>query len=279
MTQAIRFETRPRPTRVLALASGKGGVGKTNLAVNLAIALAQRGRRVALLDADLGLANVDVLLGLAPRESLLHVLRGERRIADVMLAGPAGIQIIPAATGITELSSLTPAQQLALLEEVDTLNGTVDALLVDTSAGVTPTALYFAAAAAETLVITTPEPTSITDAYALIKLLATRHGRQRFVVVVNMALHAADAERAFGRLSQVAARFLRVELEFGGFVPFDDAVRTAVRRQTPFVTAAPQSPAAAAIDRLAVRVDARPSLPTNGGLQFFFRQLVGEGGA
>lgn len=273
----IRFESKAAATRVIALASGKGGVGKTSLAVNLAVAMARADHRVALLDADLGLANVDVLLGLAPHESVLQVLRGDRRLADVVVEGPAGIQIIPAASGMAELTTLTAAQQLALLDEVDAFASQVDVLLVDTAAGISPTALYFAAAAAETLIVTTPEPTALADAYAVIKLLATRHARQRFAVVVNMAHHRADAEMAFGRLARVAARFLRVELEFGGFVPLDDAVRYAVRRQEPVVTMAPTAPAATAITQLARRLVARPRAAASGGMQFFFRQLVEEG--
>lgn len=273
----MRFEPSAGPARVLALASGKGGVGKTSLAVNLAVTLARETRRVALLDADLGLANVDVLLGLAPHASVSHVLRGERGLRDVVVEGPEGVRIIPAASGLSELTVLTAAQQLTLLDEVDAFAGEVDVLLVDTAAGITPTALYFAAAANETVVVTTPEPTALADAYALVKLLATRHGRRRFVVVVNMAHHRRDAEMAYARLARVAARFLQVELEYGGFVPFDDAVRYAVRRQQPVVTMAPTAPSAVAIAALARRLATRPRAGVGGGMQFFFRQLVGEG--
>jgi flagellar biosynthesis protein FlhG len=267
------------PLRVVAVASGKGGVGKTSVAANLAVSLARRGLRTWLLDADLGLANLDVVLGVSPTRSLLHVLREEARLDDVIVEGPEGVRLVPAASGVAELTALTIAQQRALLDEIDALDDEVDALLVDVAAGVSPSVLWFAAAAAETLIVLTPEPTALTDAYALVKLLALRHGRRDFLVLVNMAASVADAESAFRRLAQVTDRFLRVRLEYLGFVPFDDAVARAVRRQQPLVLSAPGSPASQAIGRLAQRLAARPPAQPTGGVQFFFRRLLAEAGA
>jgi|CXWL01.1.fsa_nt_gi flagellar biosynthesis protein FlhG len=263
--------------RVIAVASGKGGVGKTSLTANLAVTLARQGQRVCVLDADLGLANLDVVYGLAPRESLLHVLRGDRRLADVIVEGPAGVRVIPAASGIAELTALGASEQQILLDAVEELDGSVDVLLVDTAAGISSNVLYFAAAAAEVLVVITPEPTALTDAYALVKVLSTRHAVREFQVVVNMARGAADATGAFRRLARAAERFLGVRLEYQGYVPDDDAVGRAVRVQTPVVLGAPGTPASLAIASLADRLVRRPAAAPTGGMQFFFRRLLEEG--
>ena len=264
--------------RAIAVTSGKGGVGKSNVAANLAVALAHRGQRVCVLDADVGLANLDVLYGLEPREGVQHVLRGERTLADVMVEGPAGVRLIPGASGLAELTALSASQQLCLLDAVDALEGTLDVLLVDTAAGVSSNVLFFAGAAAEVLVVITPEPTSIADAYAVVKLLAARHGQRLFQVVVNMAAGVADAHAAFQRLARVAQRFLRVQLVYRGYIPFDDAVPRAVRTRRPFTIAAPGTPAAEAIAGLAAGLMASAPAGPSGGVQFFFRQLLEDGG-
>src|SRR5439155_61392 len=168
-----------------------GGVGKTNVTANLAVALARQGERVRVLDADLGLANLDVLFGLAPRLSLLDVLRGERRLAEVMVDGPAGVRVIPAASGCEELTALGPAERLRLLDEVDALDEALDVLLVDAAAGISQNVLHFTAAAADALLIITPEPTALTDAYALMQVLATRYGRREFLIAGNMGARGA----------------------------------------------------------------------------------------
>jgi flagellar biosynthesis protein FlhG len=265
--------------RVLAVASGKGGVGKTNVTANLAVALAQRGTRVWVLDADLGLANLDMIYGMRPLHTLEDVLRGERRLADVVAVGPAGVRLVPAASGVAELTALTPAQQLRVLEEVDALDGELDVLLIDVAAGISSNVLYFAAAASETLVVTTPEPTAIADAYALVKVLATRWGHRTFSVIVNMASSETDAAAAFERLASVASQFLGVRLESLGWVPCDDAVPRAVRARKPVVLATPEAPAARAIADIAGRLAAAARPETTGGLQFFFRRLLVEGRA
>jgi len=268
-----------RAPHVIAIASGKGGVGKTNLTANLAVALAGRGLRVCVLDADLGLANLDVLYGLSPERSLRDVVRGECGLSDVVVEGPGGVRVIPAASGFEELTRLGADEQLRLLAEVDGLEDSVDMLLVDTAAGISANVLYFTAAATDALIVITPEPTSLTDAYALVKVLATRYGRRDFLVTVNMAAGEADAEAAFRRLARVAERFLRVRLEYQGYVPYDDALPRAVRHQHPVVLAAPRSPASQALAALAGRLAVRPAAGPTGGVQFFFRRLVGEGRA
>jgi flagellar biosynthesis protein FlhG len=265
------------PLRVVAVASGKGGVGKTNVTANLAVALARQGRRVCVLDADLGLANLDVLLGLSPTLSLRHVLRDGRPLAEVIVEGPAGVRIIPAASGVEELTALAAADRLRLLDELETLDGSLDTLLVDTAAGISANVLYFSAAAADALIVITPEPTALTDAYALMKVLAARYGRSEFLVAVNMAAGSADAEAAYRRLARVAERFLRVRVEYQGYVPFDDAVPRAVRQQVPVVLAAPGAPASLALGRLADRLLARAPSAPSGGVQFFFRRLLAGG--
>jgi flagellar biosynthesis protein FlhG len=265
--------------RVVAVASGKGGVGKTNVTANLAVALAQRGSRVWVLDADLGLANLDMIYGVRPARTLEEVLRGERRLADVVAAGPAGVRLVPAASGVAELTALTPGQQLRVLEEIDALEGELDVLLIDVAAGISSNVLYFAAAATETLIVTTPEPTAIADAYALVKVLATRWGRRTFPVLVNMASSAADAAAAFERLASVASQFLAVRLESLGWVPADEAVPRAVRARKPVVLASPDAPAARAIADVAERIAVTAQAETTGGLQFFFRRLLVEGRA
>ncbi len=261
--------------QVIAVASGKGGVGKTNVVANLAIALQRRGKRVVVIDADLGLANLDTLLGLNPHATLRQVLRGECTLKDVLVEGPAGIRIVPASSGYEDLTQLSDGQRLTLLEQVDTLDGDFDVLLIDTGAGISANVLFFATAAQETLVVVTPEPTALTDAYALIKVLSKRYAEHAFSVLVNMARSELEARKTFTQLTRVAERFLNVSLRYAGWVPWDSEVPEAVRRQQAVVELAPATAATRALGGLADRLCAAPAeLRAKGGLQFFFRRLL-----
>ncbi len=261
---------------VFSVTSGKGGVGKTNLSVNLAACLAEAGKRVVLLDADLGLANVDVMLGLTPAVNLFHLFHEGARLSDILFDTPFGFRILPASSGTSEMQSLTTGQKLELLEAVDALDDEVDYLIVDTGAGINDNVIYFNIAAQERILILTPEPTSLTDAYAFIKVMKFKHGVERFRVVVNMAHNAVTAREIFARLHTACEHFLSgVSLDLAGIVPRDPAVRRAVVQQRPFVLADPDGEAARAVRAVARGIeewDVPESL--DGNIKFFWKKLL-----
>ena len=231
-------------TRVISITSGKGGVGKSNVVLNLCLALAKKGKRVFLLDADMGLANVDVLLGMTPQYTLEHFFSGERTIAEVVLTGPDNMRILPSGSGISELSELTFDQQQMLFSKLKDLGGEIDYLFIDTGAGISSNVLRFNASAGEVLIVANAEPTSITDAYALMKLLATKYQVRHFGLVANSVNSQADGQNVYDTLNRVCGQFLQVELHYLGWIPFDAAMRKAVRSQKPVMIGAPTAPAA-----------------------------------
>jgi len=278
--EGLRRQRTTKPVKVLAVTGGKGGVGKTNISANLAIAMCMLGRRVMLLDADLGLANVDVLLGLQPSHSLGDVVSGERRLQDIIVSGPAGVRVVPGASGLAEMANLTPAQHAGIINAFSELTEDLDALLIDTAAGISDGVLRFCSAANEVLVVVCDEPTSITDAYALIKVLSTEHNVSRFRIVTNMTHQGGDGRSLFEKLLRVSERFLQVTLDHAGSVPYDDRVWRAVQLQTPFVTAFPTSLAAGALKKLAHRADSwEGPRAARGNIEFFVERLLKGGGA
>ncbi len=185
--QGIRAMNKPKPVRVIAVTSGKGGVGKSNVSLNLAVSLSQAGENVLVMDADMGLANLDILLGLTPKQNLIHVLDGECSLDDIILEGPAGISIIPASSGVRRMAELTPAQNMGIIQAFSELTRPIDTLIVDTAAGLNDAVVSFVRAAKEIIVVVCDEPASITDAYAMIKVLNKDFGIQRMHVLANQA--------------------------------------------------------------------------------------------
>lgn len=261
---------------VLSVTSGKGGVGKTNLSVNLALCLGRLGRRCVILDADLGLANVDVVLGLTPEKNLFHVFHEGVSIRDILHPTPYGFSILPAASGVGEMLSLSTGQKLELLEAMDTLEESIDFLIVDTGAGINDNVLYFNLAVQERLLIVTPEPTSLTDVYALIKILKLRHGVDRFRVVVNMAKNDKSARDIFAKLYNACDQFLGgVSLDYVGAMPLDPTVRRAVINQTPFCCLDPGCSAARAVEAVAGNIAQwTPQDHLDGNIKFFWKKLL-----
>lgn len=263
------------PVQVIAVTAGKGGVGKTNVSVNLALALADLGRRVMLLDADLGLANVDVLLGLTPKRTLADVIEGRCELRDVLLLGPGGVRIVPAASGTQSMVHLSPMQHAGLIQAFSDISDNLDVLVVDTAAGIGDSVVSFVRAAQEVLLVVCDEPTSITNAYALIKLLNRDHGMTRFRVLANMAHSPQEGRNLFAKLTKVTDRFLDVALQYVGVIPYDESVRKAVQKQRAVYEAFPRSKASLAFKAVAQKVDSWP-LPANprGHLEFFVERLV-----
>jgi flagellar biosynthesis protein FlhG len=245
-----RRVARIRLARAIAITSGKGGVGKTNLAVNLSIALAHE-RRVCLLDADLGMANVDVLCGLSPRATLEDVLQHGRRIDEVMVLAPGGFRLVPGASGVASVANLGLQARRRLLAQLAALERHADMLVIDTAAGIASNSIAFAAAAHTVLVAVTPEPTSITDAYGAVKTIASKVREPRIRIVVNMANDRDEGEEVFRRIDRVSRTFLDLPLVLGGIVPFDPAVRACVRRREPVLLSEPDCPASKAIRAVA----------------------------
>lgn len=265
---------RREPVRVVAVTSGKGGVGKSNVATNIAVALGRHRRDVMLLDADLSLANVDVLLGLQPQYNLAHVLNGEVTLADTMLHGPAGIRIVPATSGNHAMTELTPGAQAAIVHAFQELERHPEWLVVDTASGISPSVARFVQAAQEAVVVVCDEPASITDCYALIKVFSRHYGVSRFQVVTNRTRNDADGHCLFTKLRKVADRYLDVVLRHLGNVPEDRCLKSAVREQRPVVEAYPSCDASRAFAEIALSLDALPARTAHGGIQFFFERLL-----
>jgi flagellar biosynthesis protein FlhG len=279
----LRRMVKPRPVRVLAVTSGKGGVGKTNISINLCVSAASLGRSVMLLDADLGLANADVLLGVTPTYNLSHVILGERTLEEVIVTGPAGIQLIPASSGTQSMAELSTAEHAGIIRAFSELSHPLDLLVIDTAAGISDGVVSFSRAAQDVIVVVCDEPASITDAYALIKLLNREYSISRFRVISNMVHGAQEGRELFGKLAKVTDRFLDVTLDYMGAVPYDEYLRKAVQRQRAVVDAYPRSRSALAFKNLVQKAERWP-IPTvaGGHLEFFIERLIqvecGNGG-
>ncbi|MBZ0258721.1 MinD/ParA family protein, partial [bacterium] len=270
---AKRFPMQSK-TKVIAITGGKGGVGKTNLTCNLAIAMQRMNKRVIVMDADLSLANVDVLLGLTPRHNLSHVLSGQKTIQEIMVSGPEGLGVIPGGSGLEELSQLSDEQVGRLFDAFASLTPEPDVFLIDTAAGIHPNVLQFLLAADQSIVVTTPEPPAYTDAYALIKTLRRHHTKSELGVVINMAGDSREANDVARLMSQICTKMLGVGFNNLGYIPRDPEVLKAVRRQSPFLLRAPQCPASRAVVNLAaslLQIETRTS--GERGLRRFFRRL------
>lgn len=266
---------KKNPVQVIAVSGGKGGVGKSNISINLAIALSEMGRRVVVLDADLGLANIDVLLGLTANRNLSDVLAGECSLREVLVEGPGGTFIVPASSGTQRMTQLSTMEHAGLINAFSELGDDIDVLIVDTAAGISEGVVSFLRAAQELLLVVCDEPTSITDCYALIKLMNRDYGTNRFRILANQVRNEQEGKHLFEKLTRVTERFLDVALQYVGFVPYDEAVKKAVQRQRAVLEAYPRSKASLAIKALAQKVDNWP-LPTSprGNLEFFVERLI-----
>ncbi|MEJ1464890.1 MAG: MinD/ParA family protein [Candidatus Sedimenticola sp. (ex Thyasira tokunagai)] len=271
----LRRMINPEPVRVIAVTGGKGGVGKTNVSVNLAVTLADIGKRVMLLDADLGLANIDVMLGLHPEYDLSHVLNGERNLEEVVIDGPSGIKVVPGASGVQQMAELSEAEHAGLISAFSEVGADLDILIVDTAAGISDTVISFSRAVQELIVVVCDEPASITDAYAMIKLLNREYNVDRFHILANMTRHPQEGRNLYNKICRVTDRYLDVMLSYMGSIPYDESLLKAVRAQKPVVHAYPRSRIAQTFKNLAKKADNWP-VPggVTGHLQFFVERLI-----
>jgi flagellar biosynthesis protein FlhG len=268
---------RPPQLRIITVTSGKGGVGKSNIVANLGLALSRLGLKVLLIDADLGLGNLDILLGLHPRFNIHDVLTLRKSLVEVVVEGPGGVKILPASSGLPELTELDPHQKTFILSELDHYTESLDLVLIDTGAGISPNVLFFNIAALERIVVVNQEPPSITDAYALIKVLATRHNAREFKLLVNGPSQPEDAVKVYLTLLRVAEDFLGLEiaLDYLGFIPYDEAIPRAVLKRQAVLALYPQARASKSFQLLAQRLWDSPSpADTGGNITFFWRRLL-----
>ncbi|NIO03592.1 MAG: AAA family ATPase [Proteobacteria bacterium] len=265
------------PVQVIAVTSGKGGVGKTNVVANLAYSLRLLKQRVLILDADMGLANLDVLLGLIPKYTIQHILLGERTLEQIMIDGPEGMKILPASLGIQELTELTAQQRMALLSQLELLNECTDVLLIDTASGISSNVMFFNTMANEIIISVSPEPTSITAAYAMIKVLAARYAGKCFHLLVNFVRGEEEGLEVYRQLSMLTEGSLNLSIHYLGSIPTDAHVQKAVKQQRVVTELYPSCPASRSFLSLAKKIIHLPvpSMP-RGNLNLFWRSLLGK---
>ncbi len=263
------------PARVISITSGKGGVGKTNTTVNVGLSLVNLGKRVLLLDADLGLANINILLGFEPSATIHDVVAGKAKLEDVIVNYDYGLDIIPASSGIPELTNLSQNERLSFVELVDSLAADYDYVLVDTAAGIGDNVIYFNVASEDKIVVIDHEPTSITDAYAVIKVLSTHHNIREFYVIANKTPVGSDGRKTYAKLAAATDRFLNVNLKYLGSIAADELVSKSVIDQKACVELYPSSKAGLDFAKIAKKlIDTEGQRKPSGGLQFFFKELL-----
>lgn len=264
-------------TRVFAVTSGKGGVGKTAVVANLAVVMARQGKKILVIDADLGLANIDVVYGLAPKFNLNHFFKGEKCLQEILVEGPEGVNVLPAGSGIQSYTHLDADHQMDLIEELSSLQGQFDIVLIDTEAGISQNVTYFSAAAQDVLIVTTPDPTAITDAYALMKLLSLNHDQKHFHLLVNLVRSNQEGLDVFQKLTLVSNRYLDISIDYLGCLFNDRRMPESVRRQRVMVDLYAGGKTSTCFEELARRLDRAPlrSHP-RGTLQFFWKQFLTE---
>ena len=261
--------------RVIAITSGKGGVGKTSIVANLGYAFTRQGKKVLILDADLGLGNLDVLLGLAPKYNLSHVIMGEKRIEDILVEGPGRMKILPASSGIQELTNLTREQKIEIFTQLDSLVDSVDILFIDTAAGISSNVMDFNATAQEIVVVVSPEPTSITDAYALMKVLSLKYSEKVCKLLVNMTTRPEEGREVFRQLHLVTNRFLDITSDYLGCILYDDKVTKGVKNQKIVSELYPDTQASRCFKDLARKIaNSPPEKLPQGGSNLFWKHLV-----
>jgi flagellar biosynthesis protein FlhG len=275
--QANTLHDAATTARVIAVTAGKGGVGKTNVSVNLAIALAMQDKRVLLFDADLGLANAHVLLGLHANKNLSHILKEECELSDILIEGPAGIKIIPSSSGIEEMTKLSLPEHAGIINAFNSLAGMADFLMIDTAAGISETVTTYIRSSQEVIIVVCDEPTSITDAYALIKVLSKEHHITHFKVLANMVKNSREGRELFDKLNRVSERFLDVVLDHLGTIPYDDCLKKSVKQQMAVVCAYPSSISTTEFKKVAKQI-VKWSIRNNAAehIPFFMNRLLQE---
>ena len=272
-----KIEKSQRKTRIITVTSGKGGVGKTNISVNMALAYARLGKKVVVMDADLGLANVNVMLDMIPKFNLYHVIRKQKTMQEIILQTEYGIRIVAGASGFSKIANLDEDERQNFISELNTLED-ADIIIIDTSAGVSSNVMDFIAAANDAVIVTTPEPTSITDAYGIIKIIATEVDslNMGLKLVVNKAKSAVEAKKVADRMINIAGTFLNLKVDYLGYIPDDPAVPQAVLRQRPFMVVDPKCKASIYLQHIVGRMEKSETRET-GGLANMFRRLFGRG--
>lgn len=272
---APKINYQPKIPTVLAISGGKGGVGKTLTTANIGLCMARMGMRTLLIDGDFGLANLDVVLNLRPQFTLDDVLCGERHLKDIIMTGSEGIKVIPSSSGVMKVPELDKLQKLMLLDQIESLDEEFDVVLIDTPAGVSKNVQYWTSSAAEVIMVVTPEPTSLADCYASIKILSQMTAENSFKLIVNMVRNDVEAKKIYEKISTLSDEYLQVRVDYLGYIPFDESVRSSVRERVPYVQKYPFSLAAQGVRDISRQIVTQGTVgQLKGTMQFFWRKMV-----